>query len=183
MAVVAAGDVSDITPSIQLGMRQAVADEVGVPETAVTLTVSAASVLLTFEVALPASVSVSSAQSALSTKLATPAAASSFLAVTVESIAEAPQSTLPPLPPPPSAPIDASSSSPIIIIAAAGGGGGLIVCGFIIYMMGAARRTKADAQKDTHVEWGDGAKELESPIPSDPAIDDLLSGEDVRFHV
>jgi hypothetical protein len=61
-AVIAAGDVSDFTPSVQIGMRQAVADEVGVPIAAVTLTVEAASVLLTFEVVLPADVDALAAQ-------------------------------------------------------------------------------------------------------------------------
>ena len=59
-AVVAAGQVSDFTASVQLSLREKVALEMGVAVEAVTLTIEAASVLLTFEVALPASVDASS---------------------------------------------------------------------------------------------------------------------------
>jgi hypothetical protein len=133
-AVIAAGDVSDFTPSVQIGMRQAVADEVGVPIAAVTLTVEAASVLLTFEVVLPADVDALAAQSALATQLGSPAAASAFLAVTVESIAETPTSNLSPSPPPPapgSSPLpsssDDSSGSTVGVIAGVVGGVGFVL--------------------------------------------------------
>jgi len=90
-AVVAAGQVSDFTASVQLSLREKVALEMGVAVEAVTLTIEAASVLLTFEIALPASVDADAANAALTTQLADPAAASAFLStasfvVSVESI-------------------------------------------------------------------------------------------------
>ena len=90
-AVVAAGQVSDFTASVQLSLREKVALEMGVAVEAVTLTIEAASVLLTFEVALPASVDADAAKAALATQLADPEAASAFLStasfvVSVESI-------------------------------------------------------------------------------------------------
>ena len=87
----AAGQVSDFTASVQLSLREKVALEMGVAVEAVTLTIEAASVLLTFEVALPASVDADAAKAALATQLADPEAASAFLStasfvVSVESI-------------------------------------------------------------------------------------------------
>jgi hypothetical protein len=116
VAVVAAGSISDFTPNVQLGLRAKVAAEVGVTTDAVVLTVSAASVILTFDIALPASIEPLTAIAALDARLSSTGAASAFLsstsvAVNVESVHEVPalRSAAPPSP---------SGSSETITVAA-----------------------------------------------------------------
>jgi hypothetical protein len=98
------GEVDDYTDEVQDALRAGIAAEVGVAADAVTLTVEAASVRLTFEVALPASgdLDATTVASALATLLADPEAATTFLnsaltdagvsglTLAVESIAVAP---------------------------------------------------------------------------------------------
>merc|ERR1719473_1952690 len=109
-AVVVSGDISDYTDSVRSALIAKVAMEANVPVSAVTLTVGAASVRLSFSIAVPTAQAASNASSALTVQLANPAAASAFLTttshtVTVEAIHSAPAITFAPSPPPPSSPL------------------------------------------------------------------------------
>ena len=75
----ASGTVADYTAAKQLALREKVATEMGLPTAGVALSITAASVLLTFTLSLPASIDSAAVNAALQTKLATPAAASTFL--------------------------------------------------------------------------------------------------------
>ena len=114
MAIVAAGEVADFTPEIQRTLRTTIAEEVGVPTAAVSLSINSASVLLSFEIALTATAVASNpipVEALLQAHFATPSAAESFFSdsgITVESIAHGvefiaqPWITVPlPLPPAP----------------------------------------------------------------------------------
>jgi hypothetical protein len=141
VTVVASGDVSDFTPDVQVALREKVAAEVGVPLAAVSLTVSTASVILVFTVALPASIDASTASSSLALQLASPIAASNFLStgqhvinvtsipVTSTIIDYAQPSPPPPVPlqsPPLSPPHDGDEEGIIDNSAGGGSGGGAL---------------------------------------------------------
>ena len=148
-AVVAAGDVSDFTPTVQDALRAGVAAEVGVATEAVTLTVEAASVRLTFETSLPASVDAANATAALSTQLADPAAASTFLnaaivdagvtsfTISVESIEIAPTSEAEQGP---ASQLSAGAIAGIIV----GGIVGVVVLALIVFKMTRKGRSGSD---------------------------------------
>jgi secreted trypsin-like serine protease len=146
ISAVALGEVSDFTLDVQDAMREKVAAEVGVPIGAVSLTVSAASVLLVFTINVPASIDASTALSSLESQLASPSAASSFLstgsyAVTITSIPSAPAVVdavvhhPPPLTPPPSSP--PSMAQPLlngtVVALAVVGGLASAALGFIVW--------------------------------------------------
>lgn len=79
-AVIVAGDTSDYTPTVQDALRAGVAAEAGVETDNVTLSVEAASVLLTFEIVFPADAATdaTTATTALAAQLADPETASTF---------------------------------------------------------------------------------------------------------
>jgi len=135
--VIVSGNVADFTPTVQLELRSKVASEVGVPVAAVALTVASASVLLTFDLAVPAGMNPAAAASSLATQLADPTTASTFLsvsslAISVQSIPSAPTVAMTSVSPspPPSGPASAGMD---IIPIAAGGGGGLLVLLIVFY--------------------------------------------------
>jgi len=138
-AVIVSGNVADFTPTVQLELRSKVATEVGVPVAAVALTVASASVLLTFDIAVPAGMNTAAATSSLATQLADPTTASTFLsvsslAISVQSIPSAPTVAMTGVSPspPPSGPASAGMD---IIPIAAGGGGGLLVLLIVFYCL------------------------------------------------
>ena len=95
MSVVVAGDVSDFTLTMQEDIKEKVANEVGVSATDVSLLITPGSARLSFEIRTPSSSAADAAVSTLTTALATPTAASTFLSttsapVTVETIETAP---------------------------------------------------------------------------------------------
>ena len=159
-AVVVSGDVADFTDTVQLQLRSKVATEIDVPVAAVTLTVDSASVLLTFAIAIYASTmsaSTSTIESRLTTQLATPATASSFLsvpslAIIVQSIATSPTLALTGTPPspPPAAPA-VSSGLDIVPIAAAIGGGVLFLLIVVVFAWRLRRDSRAAKRADTAV--------------------------------
>jgi hypothetical protein len=110
-AVVAAGDVSDFTLDVQLGLRERVAWEVGVATSAVTLTISEASVLLTFQIAVSTPGDADAATAVLSEKLTDEHSATLFLAVPVMSIETMP-TALDVFPPAPPGQLNQSPSAP-----------------------------------------------------------------------
>ena len=77
--LVVAGSVSDFTDSVRTSLRQKVATRAGVPLPAVTLSVAAASVRLTFAIALASAPDAAMAQRSLGKEFASPEAASAFL--------------------------------------------------------------------------------------------------------
>ena len=124
MGFVVQGDVSDFTPTVKGELTTKVATVVGVDASAVTLTVTSASVKLEFAIELPDEGAATAAVSTLAAKVADESAASSFLStasmtIVVESILVAPAvvdssaSPSPPPPPPSPAPAGPPPSSPL----------------------------------------------------------------------
>ena len=153
-AVVAAGEVSDFTPTVRLELREKVAAEAGVDVAAVTLTIEAASVLLTFEIALPASVDADAANAALTTQLADPAAASAFLStasfvVSVESIEAEP--TIDSRTDPPAD--EGFSLEEELSGGGDGGAGGAVAAGVIIGVLGLFVATAAVLRREDIRRW------------------------------
>ena len=123
MAATISASVSDITATVLTGMRQRVAEQASVPLGAVQATVEAASVKITFTLALQSGATANAVQTSLSGSFASKAAASALLstpalAVTVEAINAPPEVTVltalasprspsprSPSPPPPLAPL------------------------------------------------------------------------------
>ena len=80
----ASGDVSDYADTTSL--RQKIANAAGVDDISlVTISVTAASVLITATIAVPASSNAEAVQTSLASTLGTAAAASAALGITVES--------------------------------------------------------------------------------------------------
>ena len=100
----ASGSVSDYADTTSL--RSSIATVAGVDASAVSVTVAAASVLITATIAVPASTTPAAMQTTLSSSLGTAAAASTTLGVTVLSV---PTVALAASPPPP--PLDASADA------------------------------------------------------------------------
>ena len=84
LTLTASGSVSDYLDTSSL--QQSIADAAGVDKSLVTISVAAASVIITASIAVPASTTASAVQTSLSSKLATVEAASTVLGVTVESV-------------------------------------------------------------------------------------------------
>ena len=80
----ASGSVSDYSDTSSL--QQGVATAAGVDKSLVTISVAAASVIITATIAVPASTTAAALQTSLSSKLATAATASFVLGVTVEEV-------------------------------------------------------------------------------------------------
>ena len=108
LTMTASGSVSDYSDTTSL--QSSIAAVVGVNASAVTVTVAAASVLITASIAVPASTTPAAVQTTLSSNLGTAAAASTVLSVTVLSIPTVmivmppPSLQSPPTPPPPPPP-------------------------------------------------------------------------------
>jgi hypothetical protein len=117
-----AGSVSDVTPAALDAMRQAVAAEAGVPVAAVTASVAAGSVLLTFRIALQTEGEADAAAVALAEHVGDAAAASTWLgaasglAITVTEVIAPPTKLAlqpPALPPPSPSPPPRSPPPPL----------------------------------------------------------------------
>jgi hypothetical protein len=85
VAFVSPGDVSEFDAADRLAVKTSLAAEAAVPPTAVTVTVRAASVLVTATIATTSAAQAASIQSSLAASLSTPAAAQSVLGVPVSS--------------------------------------------------------------------------------------------------
>ena len=100
LTLTASGDVSDYSDTSTLQTR--VAELAGVDASLVSISVAAASVIITATIAVPASTTASAVQSALASELSSAAAASTALGITVEgtpTVVLTPSSTAPPAPP------------------------------------------------------------------------------------
>ena len=97
----ASGSVSDYADTTSL--QSSIASAAGVDASAVTVTLAAASVLITATIAVPASTTPAAVQTSLSSTLGTAEAASTTLGVTVESVPTIIVVTAPAAPPPPQA--------------------------------------------------------------------------------
>ena len=84
LTLTASGSVSDYTDSDKSSLQQKVANAAGVDESFVTIRVTAASVLITATIAVPASMTPDAVQASLSSTLGTAADASEALEITVE---------------------------------------------------------------------------------------------------
>ena len=110
LTMTAAGSVDDFDETTTAGLakktslRGSIASAAGVDASAVTLTITAGSVIITATIAVPASSTAAAVQTTLSSTLGTAAAASAALGVTVESVPAIVVAAPPPLPPPPPPP-------------------------------------------------------------------------------
>ena len=104
----ASGSVSDYSDTSSL--RQAVATAAGVDKSLVTIEVTAASVIITATIAVPASTTAAVVQTSLASTLGTAAAASTALGVAVQAV----PTILIASPPPPSPPAPPSLPSPSV---------------------------------------------------------------------
>ena len=141
MVLSLAGSVSDVTPAALDAMRQAVAAEAGVPVAAVTASVAAGSVLLTFRIALQTEGEADAAAVALAEHVGDADAASTWLgaasglAITVTEVitpptkgALQPPAPPPPLSPPPAGPSGGGGGTPLGLIIGIVVGGLLLLC-------------------------------------------------------
>ena len=86
ITLTASGSVSDYSDNDKSSLQQKVASAAGVGKSLVTISVAAASVLITATIAVPASMNVDDMQTSLSSSLGTADAASAALGVTVEGV-------------------------------------------------------------------------------------------------
>ena len=109
VTLTANGGVADYPESVQQDLKQNFASAAGVDESLVTVDVAAGSVIITANIAVPASTTATAVQDMLSSKLGTPALASNALGI---NIVTDPSITVdaPPTPPPPPTPPDSCSN-------------------------------------------------------------------------
>ena len=86
LTLTASGSVSDYSDTDISSLQQRVANAAGVDKSLVTISVAAASVLITATIAMPASMTADDMQTSLSSSLGTAGAASAVLGVTVEEV-------------------------------------------------------------------------------------------------
>ena len=86
LTLTASGSVSDYTDSVKSSLQQKVADAAGVHKSLVTIHVTAASVIITATIAVPASTTADQVQTSLSSSLGTAEDASTALGITVEEV-------------------------------------------------------------------------------------------------
>ena len=143
MVLSLAGSVSDVTPAALDAMRLVVAAEAGAPLTAVTASVAAGSVLLTFSIALQTEGEADAAAVALAEHVGDAVTASTWLgaasglAITVTEVimpptkgALQPRAPPPPLSPPPAGPSDGGGGTPMWVIILIAVTTPLLLCAF-----------------------------------------------------
>ena len=86
LTLTASGSVSDYTDSVKSSLQQKIADLAGVHKSLVTIRVTAASVIITATIAVPASTTADQVQTSLSSSLGTAEDASTALGITVEEV-------------------------------------------------------------------------------------------------
>ena len=154
----ASGSVSDFDDAKKTSLESSIAAVAGVDASAVTVAITAGSVLITATIAVPASTTVAAVQTSLSSTLGTAAAASTVLGVIVESVpaitvaAPLPDpSPPPPLPPQPRAVFDAIGGASIetsrdgggavtALVACAAGVGFALLAGGLLFLHNRRRR-------------------------------------------
>ena len=100
LTLTASGSVSDYTDSVKSSLQQKVADAAGVHKSLVTIRVTAASVIITATIAVPASTTAAAVAASLLSSFGTVAAASEALGVEVTSEPTITVLAPPSLPPP-----------------------------------------------------------------------------------
>ena len=86
LTLTASGSVSDFSDNDKSSLQQKVATAAGVDKSLVTISVAAASVLITVTIAVPASMTVDAMQTSITSKFGTATDASTALGVTVEKV-------------------------------------------------------------------------------------------------
>ena len=86
LTIQASGSVSDYSDADRSALKSSIAANAGVKASLVSITVEAASVIITATVAVPASTTATAVQASLSSSFGTAAAASTALGITVESV-------------------------------------------------------------------------------------------------
>ena len=138
--------MSDYDQATQTGIQTAIASEAGVTVSAVSLDISAGSVIITATIAVPAAQAASSVNALSSGMFSSPSAlqaalSSAGVAITVEAIQTAPMTISSPAPPPlPERPlippVETGMSKSTRIGAAVGGAiGGVVVIGVAAYVV------------------------------------------------
>ena len=150
LTLTASGSVSDYTDSVKSSLQQKVADAAGVHKSLVTIRVTAASVIITATIAVPAATTADQVQTSLSSSLGTAADASTALDITVE---EAPTITS----------SQSSSTDSTNVAAIVGGVLGGLAAGCILTILVVVIRMRASkstqAKKDVvHVTVSDPAE-------------------------
>ena len=144
LTITASGDVSDYADTS--GLRQKIATAAGVDASLVTISVTAASVIITATIAVPATTTVAAVQSTVSSNLGTAAVASAALGITVEAvptITSAVTDSTSLAPPPPTSSDDGGLPMGAIIGIAVGGGLVLLLAVVVgIYCIKKAKNTK-----------------------------------------
>ena len=149
----ASGDVADYTPEVIASVSRTFASAVNVDVSAVTVTVAAASVLLTVSIMAASTTEAAATQSVLGNSVATPEAATVFLAdvqgvaIAVEAVVAAPALVTRPLvasPPPPA--VGASGSVVGVASAAAAVG----ACAFAVVVGYLCRRRAHGVNVQAH---------------------------------
>ena len=157
----ASGSVSDFDDAKRTSLESSIAAVAGVDASAVTVAITAGSVLITATIAVPASTTVASVQTSLSSTLGTAATASTVLGVIVESVPAitvagplppaASPSPPPPLPPQPRAVLDSIGGASIetsrdgggavtALVACAAGVGFALLAGGLLFLHNRRRR-------------------------------------------
>ena len=150
LTLTASGSVSDYTDSVKSSLQQKIADLAGVHKSLVTIRVTAASVIITATIAVPAATTADQVQTSLSSSLGTAADASTALDITVE---EAPTITS----------SQSSSTDSTNVAAIVGGVLGGLAAGCILTILVVVIRMRASkstqAKKDVvHVTVSDPAE-------------------------
>ena len=157
----AKGSVGDFDDAKRDSLKSSIAAVAGVDASAVTVAITAGSVLITATIAVPASTTVAAVQTSLSSTLGTAATASTVLGVIVESVPAitvagplppaASPSPPPPLPPQPRAVLDSIGGASIetsrdgggavtALVACAAGVGFALLAGGLLFLHNRRRR-------------------------------------------
>ena len=157
ITLTASGSVSDYSDSdtLILQLRSSIATAAGVDESLVTIRVTAASVIITATIFVPAGTTAAAVKDLLSASLGTAAAASALLGITVESVptmvSTAPSPPPPSPPPSPEAPQESNAPSSdsinVGVIVGAIAGGLAFVLLMIVIAVCAMKRSSNEATR------------------------------------
>ena len=168
ITLTASGSVSDYSDTLILKLRSIIATAAGVDESLVTIRVTAASVIITATIFVPAGTTAAAVKDLLSASLGTAAAASALLGITVESAptmvaTEAQESNTP-----------SSDSINVGVIVGAIAGGLAFVLLMIVIAVCAVKRSKNEATKK--VAMATAPQKIEVTVT---AADELSIGKQV----
>ena len=176
LTIIASGSVSDYADTSTL--QNTIAQLASVDASFVTISVTAASVLITAIIAVPASTTASAVQADLSNSLATAETASNALGIPVESSPTISFATTTSLQSPPSSPtmtmtMTSEDGGALAIVAAAGGGGAVLLLSML--MAAYCMRKKKGTQERAR-----GAAQLDPNTPAKKAMEQGGGAVDTR---